>query len=74
MAMEKKGYREMLEQLNTLFPNRATITPKEAATVMGCPLNTVYNSMYRAHNPLPYKHMGEKRIVISITQLARWLV
>ncbi len=73
--MEKQGYREMLEHLKEMFPGRIAITPKEVASVTGIPLNSVYNSMRRAKNPLPSKKLGEKnRLVIPITQLARWLV
>lgn len=31
--MEKEGYREILEALYEKFPDRVTITPKEAADV-----------------------------------------
>lgn len=35
MAREKEGYRENLEQLNLLFPNRVMLTVEEVMQVTG---------------------------------------
>lgn len=72
--MEKYGYREMYEQLQTLFPGRAAISPKEAASVMGCDVRTVYTAMRRVNNPLPNRAISKKKVVIPVPQFAKWLV
>ena len=72
--MEKEGYREMLEALNEKFPGRVTITPKEAADVMGTDVRVVYSAIARVKNPMPCKRLAQKKIVIPIPALARWMV
>lgn len=71
--MEKKDYRANLEMLGTLFPGKATITPKEAAAVMGANVNTVYDAMKKKYYPLPSNRLSAKKIVIPIAGFARWL-
>ena len=72
--MEKKGYRENLEQLSVMFPDRLTITPQEAARILGCNIKTIYTSMARVRNPLPAVRLTPKKILIPISELANWLV
>lgn len=71
--MELKGYREQLSDLKELFPNRVSITPEEAATAIGCDKRTIYSTMYRAKDPLPYVVMSKRQIMIPIAQFAYWL-
>lgn len=70
--MEKPGFRETLGMLRELFPGRATITVKEAATAMGANEWTVYECIKRVKNPLPHTKLGAK-ILIPIPALARWM-
>lgn len=72
--MEKTGYREVYEQLQELFPDRATISVNEAAQVLGVSPGTVYSAVRRAKNPLPSKKLGATKVVIPIAALARWMV
>ncbi len=70
--MEKEGYRENLEVLLARYPNRMTLTVKEAAAEMGAHINTVYFCIRRVRNPLPHQELCGK-IVIPIPAFARWL-
>ena len=45
--MEKKGYTETLEWLQKLYPDRATISVKEAAKAMDASDRTVYDAVER---------------------------
>ena len=67
------NFRDNLELLTTLFPGRATISPKEAATAMGADVGTIYDAMRRVHNPLPSVKLSPKKIVIPVAQLASWM-
>lgn len=71
--MEKPDYRVNLEMLCEMFPGKATITPKEAAEVMGANVNTVYEAMKKKYYPLPSNKLAKKKIVIPIAGFARWL-
>ncbi len=71
--MEKTGFRENLEFLLTMFPQRAAIDVKEAAAVLGVSSKTVYEQVNRATNPIPSKRIGGK-IVIPIVKLASWML
>lgn len=70
--MEKTGYRDALEMLRDMFPGKATLTVKEAATAMGANICTVYEAVKRKYNPLPSRKLGGK-IVIPIPAFASWL-
>lgn len=59
--MEKQNYRDTRGYLSELFPGRLTITPQEAARVMGCDIKTVYNSIALVKNPLPDVRMTKKK-------------
>ncbi len=71
--MEKKDYRATLELLTEMFPGKMTITPKEAAAVMGADVDTVYAALKKQYNPLPSRKLTKKKIVIPLTGFARWL-
>jgi hypothetical protein len=70
--MEKQGYREALAHLLEMFPDRATISVKEAALVLNSNINTVYNAINKKRDPLPSKKLCGKT-VIPITAFARWM-
>ena len=71
--MEVKGYREQLAKLEDLFPRRLSITPDEAASVIGCDRRTVYATMYRVKDPLPHVRLSKRCVTIPLTQFAAWL-
>ena len=70
--MEKPGYREALLMLRDLFPGKAVISVKEAATVLNANVCNVYEAVKRKYNPLPSKKLSGKT-VIPIPALASWL-
>ncbi len=71
--MEKPSYREILGTLLERFPGRIALTPREVSEVLNSDLRTVYSTMHRVKNPLPYKNLGKKKAVIPIASLARWM-
>lgn len=71
--MEKQDYRINYELLLKKFPNRVSISTKEAAEVMGCSDRTVRTAITRAKNPLPAQKLGKSLWAISIPSFARWL-
>jgi hypothetical protein len=71
--MEKIDYRENLELLREMFPGKLSLSVPETASVMGLDVKTVYNAVSRRYNPLPHMKVGEKRILIPIPGLARWM-
>ena len=71
--MEKKGYTETLEWLQKLYPDRATISVKEAAKAMDASDRTVYDAVKRRYNPLPSQKLTRKKIVIPLPAFAKWL-
>ena len=71
--MEKANYRDTIAHLNGLFPDRATITPQEAAQAMDCDIKTVRSAMKRVKNPLPSVSVTSKKRVIPIPAFAKWL-
>lgn len=70
--MEKQGYREALERLDGLFPERMAISVKEASKVLKVSEDAIYDYIKRVKNPLPAKKLGG-RVIIPITQFARWM-
>ena len=70
--MERKGYRETLDFLADLFPEKAALSVAETAKALGAAPNTVYNLTMRVRNPLPFKKLGGRKI-IPIPLLARWM-
>ena len=71
--MEKADYRINYELLLKMFPERVSITTKEAAKVLGCADRTVRSAITRCRNPLPAQKLGKNMWAISIPSLARWL-
>lgn len=76
--MEKEGYREQLELLLKMFPNRVTLTVREVAQAMSCDPRTVRATIVRKRDPLPARNTaatGSKKAnyVIPLTALARWM-
>ena len=71
--MELTGYRETLETLNDMFPDRVAIDVDECAKALGVNVKTVYSSINRVKDPLPTVHMGKRKIMIPIARLARWM-
>lgn len=70
--MEKEGYREALNMIMDMYSGRMALSVKEVAAVTGSNIGTVYEATKRVKKPLPSKKLGGK-IVIPITQLARWM-
>lgn len=70
--MEKAGYRDTLLMLREMFPGKAALSVKEAATVLNANICTVYEAVKRKYNPLPSKKLSGK-IVIPIPAFASWL-
>lgn len=70
--MEKQGYREALERLDQRFPQKVAISVKEAAEALGVSEDIVRENIKKVRNPLPSKRIGG-RVIIPITQLARWM-
>lgn len=70
--MEKQGYREALGFLSDKFPDKVAISIKEAAQALNTGESTIRDAIKRRRDPFPAKKVGG-RIVIPITQLARWL-
>ena len=58
--MEKEGYRDSLELLLKMYPNRVTLTVKEAAAALGVSQKTVYENVNRPRDPLPSKRVGNR--------------
>ena len=72
--MELPGYRENIERLDKMFPNRVTITLAECAQVLGVNIKTVYELISKGRkNPIPCLLIGSRRKVIPIVGLARWM-
>mgnify|MGYP002513058336 CR=1 FL=1 len=71
--LEKAGYRENYELLRELFPGRATVTTVEAAEAMGADVRTIRAAIELVRDPLPSCKIGEKKVVIPIPALARWM-
>lgn len=71
--MEKDGYRENLELLSKLYPDKAALDVKETAAVLGVSPKTVYEQVNNGKNPLPAKKIGGK-IVVPIAKLAAWML
>lgn len=69
---EKEGFREQLERLCELFPERETISMPEACKVVGLCRDTLLQD-----KTFPAKKPGDRRngkIVVPLVALARWMV
>lgn len=65
--MEKATYRENLEMLNKLYPNKAVLTVNEAAKMLGRSRESL-----QAIEDFPLTKCGG-RYYVSVANLARWL-
>lgn len=45
MGREKQGYRDTIEELNRLFPNKGMLEIREVAQYMGCSVRTVQRTI-----------------------------
>ena len=71
--MEKIDYRENLALLRDMYPGKVSLSVGEAAVVLGLDVKTIYGAVARKYNPLPHMKVGQKRILIAIPGLARWM-
>lgn len=67
MAREKQDFRENLELITLLFPNRAALDVNEACSLLGCHRDTLTND-----KAFPLQKIKGKWIV-PVVGLARWL-
>ena len=65
--MEKATYRDNLEMLNKLYPNKAVITVNEAAEMLGRSRESL-----QTIEDFPLTKLGG-RYYVSVANLARWL-
>lgn len=73
---EKEGYREQIERLAEIYPNKVVLSVPETAKVLGVDVRTVValiqNRKLNATNISAGKK--NKRFVIPITSIARFTV
>ena len=66
-------YRKTIDFISDKYPDRSSITVKEAASFLGVNINTIYSAMRtQKHDPLPHKKVAGKTI-IPIPAFAHWL-
>ena len=71
--MEFAGYRETIELLSEVFPNRGAISVAECADFLGLNIKTVYASIVRRNNPMPSINVSTRKRMIPVISLAYWL-
>lgn len=71
--MEFAGYRETIELLSDVFPNRGAISVSECAKFLGVDIKTVYASIARRNNPLPSINVSSRKRMVPVIPLAYWL-
>ena len=71
--MEKADFRENLALLREMFPGKVSLTVSEVAGVLGLDIKTVYGAVARRSDPMPCIKAGQKRILIPLPGLARWM-
>lgn len=71
--LEKVGFRENYELLRELFPGRVTVSTTEAAAALGTDVRTIRAATELARDPLPSRKVGEKKVLIPLPALARWM-
>ena len=67
MAREKQDFRDNLELITLLFPNRAALNVNEASELLGCHRDTLTND-----KSFPLQKIKGK-LIIPVVGLARWL-
>lgn len=71
--MEKVGFRENYNFLSEKYPDRAGLSPKEVAELLGADVETIRSATRKKYNPLPCQKLSERKTIIPIVGLARWL-
>lgn len=76
MARELSGYRDLLELIRDMYPERTALNVEEAARALGVHRQTITAAIMRRSNPLPAQNISKgqkyKTYIIPITALARW--
>lgn len=70
---DKEKWKETLEILRETFPGRLSISVREAARVLGVDSDTIYEAIRNKTKTLPYQRISEKKIIIPMVGLAKWL-
>lgn len=70
---DKEKWKETLEILRETFPGRLSLSVKEAATVLGVNSGTIYETIRNKTKTFPYQKVTEKKIIIPMVGLAKWL-
>lgn len=73
---EKEGYREQIERLAEIYPNKVVLTVPEAASVLGLDVRTVLALIQNKRLVATNISAGKKnkRYVIAVSALARFTV
>lgn len=71
--MEKPDYRANLSMLSERFPDRVGLSPKEVAELLDADVETIRSATRKKYNPLPSQKLSERKVIIPIAGLARWL-
>lgn len=70
------AYQELLDFVTAMYPDRAFLSRKEAAKLMGVNIKTVTAAIERKYNPLPARNVSNgiknKSYIIPITELCKW--
>jgi excisionase family DNA binding protein len=71
---EKRGYRELIEHLNEMYPNKISISVIEAAKALGVDRRTVLVMIERGKlSAMNVSVSKNKRYIIPITAIAKAL-
>ena len=71
---DKQGYREQIERLAEIYPNKITLTINEAATALGVDRRTMTLLIEKKRIPATNVSTGgkNKHYIIPITAIARF--
>jgi hypothetical protein len=70
---DKEKWKETLELLRETFPGKLALSVKEASMVMGINPGTLYEAIRNKTKTFPYQKVTEKKIIIPMVGLAKWL-
>jgi hypothetical protein len=70
---DKEKWKETLELLRETFPGKLALSVKEASMVMGVNPGTLYEAIRNKTKTFPYQKVTEKKIIIPVVGLAKWL-
>ena len=70
--MEKQGYRDTLEYIESRFPDKNGLTVHDAAEFFGISESAVYDAIRRKKNPMPAVKVGGQWF-LPFPLLARWM-